>query len=129
MGIKNNKRYYRSVCWKCRSIRNPNYHFHYRNYQQSLKKKVITHYGGKCACCGEENISFLTIDHINGKGSSHRRQIGGGGTVIYRWLNKNHYPKEYQVLCFNCNCGRHINGGICPHKILTNCKANTKLSL
>jgi hypothetical protein len=23
------------------------------------------------------------------------------------------------VLCFNCNCGRYHNGGICPHKQIT----------
>lgn len=23
---------------------------------------------------------------------------------------------RYQLLCFNCNCGRHRNGGVCPHK-------------
>lgn len=22
---------------------------------------------------------------------------------------------DLQVLCFNCNCAKHINGGTCPH--------------
>lgn len=25
------------------------------------------------------------------------------------------YPEGYQVLCYNCNCGKSINNGICPH--------------
>ena len=70
--------------------------------------------GPECACCGEDTVDFLTIDHINGGGNEHRRQMNG--TNPYRWLKKHGYPPGYQVLCFNCNCGRRINGGICPHK-------------
>lgn len=22
----------------------------------------------------------------------------------------------YQLRCFNCNTGRHLNGGVCPHQ-------------
>jgi hypothetical protein len=29
---------------------------------------------------------------------------------------RENYPPEYQVLCFNCNCGRALNGGRCPHE-------------
>ena len=29
----------------------------------------------KCACCGEKELSFLTIDHINGKGNIHRKEM------------------------------------------------------
>ena len=25
-------------------------------------------------------------------------------------------PDTIQILCFNCNCGRARNGGICPHE-------------
>jgi hypothetical protein len=31
-------------------------------------------------------------------------------------LRKNGFPEGFQVLCANCNIGRHINGGICPHE-------------
>lgn len=80
-----------------------------------LKLEVFEAYGGvKCACCGEHNECFLSIDHINGDGNKHRREIGR--TSLYNWLRHNGYPEGFQVLCFNCNHGRHINGGICPHK-------------
>lgn len=26
------------------------------------------------------------------------------------------YPKDIQILCYNCNLGREKNGGICPHQ-------------
>jgi hypothetical protein len=60
---------------------------------------------------------LLTIDHLSGGGNKHRTEIGlHGGVEFYRWLKRNDYPKEFQVLCWNCNIGRAQNGGICPHK-------------
>lgn len=107
-------RYFRKECWKCRSLKNPNYNSHYKTYQQKLKLEAVTAYGGKCECCKEEEILFLTIDHINGGGNKHREEVGSGFR-IYRWLKQQGYPKGFRVLCFNCNCGRQLNNGICPH--------------
>lgn len=93
-----------------------------REYLRKLRNKVLTHYGGnppKCTCCGETEIEFLTIDHINNDGAEHRRQIGrykSVGSNFYKWLKQNNFPKGFQVLCYNCNCGRGKNYGICPHK-------------
>jgi hypothetical protein len=86
---------------------------------QNKKILVFEKYGGcVCVCCGESEISFLTIDHINGNGNRHRREIFNGKTSyrIYPWLIKNNFPPGFQVLCFNCNCGKQVNGGTCPHK-------------
>ena len=85
-----------------------------------LKEQTIVEYGGKCACCGDKNIIFLTVDHINGNGSEHRKSIQSNykmtGTNFYRWLRKHNYPKDnYQILCFNCNFAKHTLG-ICPHQ-------------
>jgi hypothetical protein len=78
----------------------------------AVKLKVIEAYGGKCACCGEDEPRHLSIDHINNDGYIHRREVG---SRIYQWLIKNNYPKDnFQLLCFNCNFGKRINGGICP---------------
>ena len=79
------------------------------------KYKVMRAYGGKCVCCGESTLSFLTIDHPNNDGVKDRLAHGVGST-FYRWLKKGGYPEGYRVLCFNCNCGRQINGGECPHE-------------
>jgi hypothetical protein len=80
------------------------------------RKKAIAHYGGKCACCGETAFEFLTIDHIEGHGTQHRKEHGGdSATNFYLWLEKNNYPKGFQVLCWNCNCSKGVYG-FCPHK-------------
>jgi len=93
-----------------------------RENDRKLRKKhrleILIHYSGnppKCSCCGEDNIEFLNIDHINHDGSRHRKTLGHG-TKFYRWFLKNNFPGGFQILCFNCNCGREINGGLCPHK-------------
>lgn len=85
-----------------------------RDRHQKIKQEVVDHYGGFCVCCGESNLAFLTIDHVNNDGADHRREIGKGG--LHGWLRRNGYPEGYQVLCWNCNSGRQINGGICPHQ-------------
>jgi len=79
------------------------------------KARVMDAYGGKCACCGETELAFLTIDHVDGDGADHRRELGVKG-VRYAWFIQNGFPKGFQVLCANCNFGRHINGGVCPHQ-------------
>lgn len=82
-----------------------------------LRLKALTHYGGnppKCVCCGESEIKFLTIDHIHNDGKKQRR-IHGIGYYFYKWLEKNNYPKGFQVLCMNCNCAKAWYGK-CPHE-------------
>jgi hypothetical protein len=66
---------------------------------------------------------FLTIDHISEDGAEHRRQNNismghsqGGAIPMCRWLKRHGYPPGFQVLCFNCNSGKHLNGGVCPHE-------------
>lgn len=67
-----------------------------------------------CACCGEGVLAFLSLDHVNGGGRAHRQETGGGG--FYSWLKRHNYPAGFQVLCHNCNLGRQLNGGVCPHQ-------------
>lgn len=74
---------------------------------------VIQHYGGKCVCCGETKIEFLAMDHINGGGRKHRASIKNSN--MYRWIKKNGYPNDFQILCHNCNMAKGFYGQ-CPHK-------------
>lgn len=71
-----------------------------------IKTEVLTHYGfGKCICvrCGFNDMRALTIDHINGNGSEHRKNNKEiKGQRIYWWLIKNGFPDGYQTLCMNC---------------------------
>lgn len=90
------------------------------NLSRRIKAAAIAAYGGKCRCCGETEQAFLTIDHTNNDGNQHRKMTPCGGDKIYRWLKKNDYPKDgFALMCFNCNLGRRVNGGICPHMPMT----------
>jgi hypothetical protein len=98
-----------------------------RKCRKKAKLEVVQHYGGKCACCGETELLFLTMDHINNDGAKHRREMSDGkrtssgrevGSQIYFWLRKNNFPTGFQILCWNCNCGRNLNGGVCPHRVV-----------
>lgn len=82
-----------------------------------LKNKIIEIYGGKCTCCAEKQIEFLSIDHIDGTGAKHRKEMGlTCGNNFYHWLKNNDYPKDnFQILCFNCNFAKHAFG-TCPHQ-------------
>lgn len=84
------------------------------NYARQLKINVINHYGGICACCGETEIEFLTIDHIGGGGTKHREELGGS-LGVYRQIVKQNYPTKYRVLCMNCNWATRWKH-VCPHQ-------------
>jgi len=85
---------------------------------EELRTQTFAAYGGpECRCCGESIREFLVIDHIDGGGNKHRTEVGGG-LAFYRWLRKNGFPDGYQVLCLNCNWGKFINHGVCPHRKL-----------
>jgi hypothetical protein len=84
-----------------------------------LKNRLtcLEHYGGtppQCACCAEPTLQFLSIDHVNGGGSQHRKALFGGGGNIYAWLIKQNFPAGFQVLCHNCNLAKGFYGS-CPH--------------
>lgn len=54
---------------------------------------------------------------MNNDGKQHRKLIKKRS--IYEWLRQNKYPNGFQILCFNCNCGKSINKGKCPHELIT----------
>ncbi len=101
-------------------------------YAEKAQKKRLSHYknrhavfmaygGYRCACCGETEETFLTIDHINNDGAEMRRnKIHGHGFQFYAWLRRNNYPVGFQVLCMNCQYGKLRNNGICPHQLTRN---------
>ena len=89
-----------------------------------LTKEIQSRYGGECACCGEKEPLFLTIDHIYNDGAKHRSQLGSTTSAqLYNWLRRNGFPKDrYQLLCMNCNWGKGMNNGVCPHKEKEKCQ-------
>lgn len=79
-----------------------------------IRDQVFAYYGDKCACCQVDDPGFLTIDHVHGGGTKHRKQLNRNS--IYSWLVKQKFPEGFQTLCFNCNLGRSKCGGVCPHE-------------
>lgn len=86
-----------------------------RKRNKETRRKVLDHYGNKCACCGEKEPDFLTIDHINGDGWEHRRREPSAAKGMYQWLLSHKYPDGFQLLCYNCNCAKG-HYGVCPHQ-------------
>jgi len=86
-----------------------------RAYWRKLRRLAIERYGGKCACCGINTDEFLSIDHTNGGGNQHRKEMKINGSKIYMWLRDNDYPEGFRVLCHNCNLSRGFYG-YCPHE-------------
>ena len=88
-----------------------------RKVLNNLKKEVLGHYSEgkiKCNCCGFDNVIALTMDHIKGR-KDVKHRIDYQGKLLYYWLRRNNYPKEYQVLCIMCNLAKHDND-VCPHQ-------------
>lgn len=77
--------------------------------RKDRRLQVLEHYScspPKCVMCGFDDIRALQIDHINGNGRDHRRQLGrraGGSDIIIDFIIKNNYPDGFQILCANCN--------------------------
>ena len=110
------------LMWECKQCRA----MMRLKFKHDTKTIIFNHYGS-CRCCGENNIYFLTIDHINNDGAEHSRKIYPlnnkrvSGIAFYRWIIRNNFPDNLQSLCWNCNAGKQYSGlGICPHKFFEN---------
>lgn len=81
-----------------------------RNAQ--VRQDVLEGYGARCACCGETEEGFLTLDHVQG-----RKKGQPSGLQAYWESKKAGYPATFQILCWNCNMGReHQPGRVCLHQ-------------
>lgn len=77
---------------------------------ERLKREVVEAYGGQCSCCGESDIHFLTLDHVNGRQPGETKK----GEKMYRLAKREGFPKKYRALCQNCNSA-FGHYGFCPH--------------
>lgn len=83
---------------------------------QKLRLEALKYYSGgdpKCSCCGESQLEFLTLDHIDGSGAEERKNVKSGRNTAYL-AKKRGYPPGYRVLCMNCNFALGMSG-YCPH--------------
>jgi len=82
---------------------------------RALRQQALEAYSDgdpQCRCCGEREVKFLAIDHINGGGKRHLQEIKASN--VYYWVRRNNYPAGFQVLCHNCNLAKGFYG-TCPH--------------
>lgn len=88
-----------------------------RRYNRKNRLIVLEAYGNKCACCGEAEEVFLSIDHINNNGYEEKKAGKAAyGAALYSRLIRENFPDDFQLLCMNCNVGKARNGGVCPHQ-------------
>ncbi len=90
-----------------------------KKWLQKLKRDVLMGLGGKCGCCGESEMKFLTLHHIGGWGREHRmayRGKSGQDRRIFTDVKRLGFPRDlFGVLCWNCHMADQFHGG-CPHK-------------
>jgi hypothetical protein len=87
------------------------------------KRLLMDAYGHRCACCGETELAFLTLDHVGAAvpDEHYRITVDGrryrlGGRKLYHAIKAEGFPQDkYQCLCFNCNAARSW-GRSCPHE-------------
>ena len=80
----------------------------------NARTKVYNAYGNKCACCGETEPLFLTLDHVDNDGHIERKAHSQGN--LYGRIIREGFPDRFQILCWNCNAGKRRNNGVCPHQ-------------
>lgn len=98
----------------CEGCAGKNYGSRRASYERA-RQEMFDHYGRECRCCGESTPEFLTVDHVGGGGSAHRKRESGAAAIC-GWLRKRGYPKGFQILCWNCNYAQRY-GKPCPHKV------------
>lgn len=89
---------------------------------KAVRLQCISHYSNGqncCACCGESHIEFLAIDHINGGGSKHRKEVRKKFPTMYHFLIREGFPDGYRILCHNCNLSKGFYK-YCPHERVVN---------
>lgn len=82
-------------------------------FRKRLREVVLNAYGAKCACCGHEKTASLTLDHVEGGGKKHRKNLSMG---VLSWAKREGFPKSLRCLCQNCNLSAHFGGGVCIHQ-------------
>jgi hypothetical protein len=101
---------------------------YYRRNKENLRKRrsaraseqrfeLLSHYSGAPPFCADPfglhakpfvDLRCLLIDHIQGNGSVHRRELAMSGQSLYSWICKNNFPPGFQVLCANCQFVKKI---------------------
>ena len=79
----------------------------WQKHKAILYKKL----GDKCACCGERDLMFLTIDHVNNDGGKYRKQNKDHNQINHLLKLHRQNSISLQLLCMNCNHAKMRNDG------------------
>ena len=71
------------------------------------RRQIIDHLGGRCARCGETDITILTVDHRYGGGWKDRRLYGGNVQGFYKAILADRSGR-FQCLCHNCQWRKRV---------------------
>jgi hypothetical protein len=76
-----------------------------RDYNFSLRKKIILFLGCSCVFCGTEDIDYLQLDHKNRDGGKERQKFKKHNLnpMLYYWNNLIDAYLRIQVLCIKCH--------------------------
>lgn len=101
-----------------------------KRYQKKHKQNIKIRYRQKkiaamlivgkgevnCKCCGITDPTFLNFDHVNNDGANDK--IHRMTKKFYNQIINGTYPtpENLTLLCWNCNLGKYMNNGICPHE-------------
>ena len=85
----------------------------HRGFADYQKHKAILYkeLGDKCACCGERDLMFLTVDHVNNDGGKLRKQKSAHARPHLMLKLHRENPGSLQLLCMNCNHAKMRNDG------------------
>ena len=106
-GCQNDARYGKVNCLECAK--------RLSDETRRLKQVVLDHYGQKCNClcnCQVTKFEHLTMDHKNNDGAKQRKEKKHhSGRAEYARIIRERFPNDMQVLCWNCNCAKAYYGG------------------
>ena len=95
-----NRKYYneKKEYWKVRYVKDKKY---LKEKSNRIKEQVLDHYSHKCQWegCKITDSDMLQIDHIEGSGKKHKREIGR--VTLYDWLIKNNFPEGFRLHSFS----------------------------
>lgn len=95
------------ACYSCNTFRNIFTNRHDKEPSEDARRK-LRHIGWRAK-------AFLQFDHKSNNGALHRQVIKTSFQLLQS-LKRLGWPKDHiQLLCANCNFGKLLNGGVCPH--------------
>ena len=56
--------------------------------RKQFREQVFERDNNRCVICGEPRLACLSIDHINGGGTEHRKELARKGSSFYDWIKR-----------------------------------------